>query len=109
MLQPLPSLCKSFLATQRGSRAPQRGCRGCCIPPPKQRAFRDRRGEQRCPAGGMEERRLHATQASHVQGGQKHQPSPVSSGGVLLTYLSHIKGKVRGVWGKNETFMTVHI
>lgn len=29
MLQPLPSLCKSFLAMQRGSRVPQ--C--CCIPP----------------------------------------------------------------------------
>lgn len=60
MLQPLPSLCKSFLAMQRGSRVPQ--C--CCIPPPpppQTRAFGDHRGERRCPDGGMEERRLHVT------------------------------------------------
>lgn len=45
---------------------------------------------------------------SHVQWRQGHQLSPVSWQGVMLTYVSCIKGKVRGVGEKNETLMTVH-
>lgn len=51
---------------------------------------------------GGEERRLHAIRPSHMPRGQKHQLSPTSWRGALLTYLSHIKGKVRGVWGENR-------
>lgn len=107
VLQPLSSLCKSFLAMQMGSQVPQSCWLGPLHPPSRAHSFGEHRGERRCPAGGMEERRVHATRPSHVQRGQKHQLSPVSWRGVMLTY--RIKGKVRGVWGKNETFMTVHI
>lgn len=66
-------------------------------------AFGDHSREQRCLAGGgMEERRLHTIQTSHMPWGQKHQLSPTSWRGALLTYLSHIKGKVRGVWGEKR-------
>lgn len=107
----MPQPLQEFLGhAKREQNAPKLLARAAASPPPGTYFWGPPWGAAMpSRGGGMKERRLHATRPSHVQWGQKHQLSSVSWRGVMLTYVSCIKGKVRGARGKNETFMTVHI